>query len=124
MIAVGELAQQKCRSKQVLEQLVVLIAPFAPHIAEELWHALGNTTTVCDAQWPVFNPQYLVESEVQLTVSFNGKARFQKKFAADATNDEVQAAVLADEQSKKYLDGQTVVKVIVVPKKIVNVVIK
>ena len=124
MIAVGELAQQKCRSKQVLEQLVVLIAPFAPHIAEELWHALGNTTTVCDAQWPVFNPQYLVESEVQLTVSFNGKARFQKKFAADATNDEVQAAVLADEQSKKYLDGKTVVKVIVVPKKIVNVVIK
>ena len=124
MIAVGELAQQKCRSKQVLEQLVVLIAPFAPHIAEELWHALGNTTTVCDAAWPVFNPQYLVESEVQLTVSFNGKARFQKKFAADATNDEIQAAVLADDQSKKYLDGKTVVKVIVVPKKIVNVVIK
>ena len=124
MIAVGELAQQKCHSKQVLEQLVVLIAPFAPHIAEELWHALGNTTTVCDAQWPVFNPQYLVESEVQLTVSFNGKARFQKKFAADATNDEIQAAVLADEQSKKYLDGKQVVKVIVVPKKIVNVVIK
>ena len=124
MIAVGELAQQKCRAKQVLEQLVVLIAPFAPHIAEELWHALGNATTVCDAAWPVFNPQYLVESEVQLTVSFNGKARFQKKFAADATNDEIQAAVLADEQSAKYLDGKTVVKVIVVPKKIVNVVIK
>ena len=124
MIAVGELAQQKCRAKQVLEQLVVLIAPFAPHITEELWHALGNATTVCDAAWPVFNPQYLVESEVQLTVSFNGKARFQKKFAADATNDEIQAAVLADEQSAKYLDGKTVVKVIVVPKKIVNVVIK
>ena len=124
MIAVGELAQQKCRAKQVLEQLVVLIAPFAPHIAEELWHALGNESTVCDAAWPVFNPQYLVESEVQLTVSFNGKARFQKKFAADATNDEIQAAVLADEQSAKYLDGKTVVKVIVVPKKIVNVVIK
>ena len=124
MIAVGELAQQKCRAKQVLEQLVVLIAPFAPHIAEELWHALGNATTVCDAAWPVFNAQYLVESEVQLTVSFNGKARFQKKFAADATNDEIQAAVLADEQSAKYLDGKTVVKVIVVPKKIVNVVIK
>lgn len=124
MIAVGELAQQKCRAKQVLEQLVVLIAPFAPHITEELWHALGNESTVCDAAWPVFNPQYLVESEVQLTVSFNGKARFQKKFAADATNDEIQAAVLADEQSAKYLDGKTVVKVIVVPKKIVNVVIK
>ena len=124
MIAVSELAQQKCRNKQVLEQLVVLIAPFAPHIAEELWHVLGNETTVCDAQWPKFEPKYLVESEVQLTISFNGKARFQKKFPADATNDAIQQAVLADEQSQKYLDGKTVVKVIVVPKKIVNVVFK
>ena len=124
MIAVSELAQQKCRNKQVLEQLVVLIAPFAPHIAEELWHVLGNETTVCDTQWPKFEPKYLVESEVQLTISFNGKARFQKKFPADATNDAIQQAVLADEQSQKYLDGKTVVKVIVVPKKIVNVVIK
>ena len=124
MIAVSELAQQKCRNKQVLEQLVVLIAPFAPHIAEELWHVLGNETTVCDAQWPKFEPKYLVESEVQLTISFNGKARFQKKFPADATNDAIQQAVLSDEQSQKYLDGKTVVKVIVVPKKIVNVVIK
>ncbi|WP_337383348.1 leucine--tRNA ligase [Prevotella sp.] len=124
MIAVSELAQQKCRNKQVLEQLVVLIAPFAPHIAEELWHVLGNETTVCDTQWPKFEPKYLVESEVQLTISFNGKARFQKKFPADATNDAIQQAVLADEQSQKYLDGKTVVKVIVVPKKIVNVVVK
>ena len=124
MIAVSELAQQKCRNKQVLEQLVVLIAPFAPHIAEELWHVLGNETTVCDAQWPKFEPKYLVESEVQLTISFNGKARFQKKFPADATNDAIQQAVLSDEQSQKYLDGKTVVKVIVVPKKIVNVVVK
>ena len=124
MIAVSEFAQQKCRNKQVLEQLVVLIAPFAPHIAEELWHVLGNETTVCDAQWPKFEAKYLVESEVQLTISFNGKARFQKKFPADATNDAIQQAVLADEQSQKYLDGKTVVKVIVVPKKIVNVVIK
>ena len=124
MIAVSELAQQKCRNKQVLEQLVVLIAPFAPHIAEELWHVLGNETTVCDAQWPKFEAKYLVESEVQLTISFNGKARFQKKFPADATNDAIQQAVLSDEQSQKYLDGKTVVKVIVVPKKIVNVVVK
>ncbi len=124
MIAVSELAQQKCRNKQVLEQLVVLIAPFAPHIAEELWHVLGNETTVCDAQWPKFEAKYIVESEVQLTISFNGKARFQKKFPADATNDAIQQAVLSDEQSQKYLDGKTVVKVIVVPKKIVNVVVK
>ena len=124
MIAVGELQQQKCRAKAVLEPLAVLIAPFAPHIAEELWHAMGHTTTVCDAQWPEFNPAFLVESEMQLTVSFNGKARFQKKFPADAKNDDIQAAVLADEQSQKYLDGKQVIKVIVVPKKIVNVVVK
>ena len=124
MIAVGELQQQKCRSKEVLEQLVVLIAPFAPHIAEELWHTLGHTTTVCDAVWPAFDEKYLVESEMQLTISFNGKARFQKKFPADATNDAIQAAVLEDEQSQKYIGDKKVVKVIVVPKKIVNVVVK
>ena len=124
MIAVGELHQQKCRSKEVLEQLVVLIAPFAPHIAEELWHTLGHTTTVCDAAWPAFDEKYLVESEMQLTISFNGKARFQKKFPADATNDAIQAAVLEDEQSQKYIGDKKVVMVIVVPKKIVNVVVK
>ena len=124
MIAVGELQQQKCRSKEVLEQLVVLIAPFAPHIAEELWHTLGHTTTVCDTAWPAFDEKYLVESEMQLTISFNGKARFQKKFPADATNDAIQAAVLEDEQSQKYIGDKKVVKVIVVPKKIVNVVVK
>mgnify|MGYP000300229333 FL=1 len=124
MIAVGELQQQKCRSKEVLEQLVVLIAPFAPHIAEELWHTLGHTATVCDAAWPAFDEKYLVESEMQLTISFNGKARFQKKFPADATNDTIQAAVLEDEQSQKYIGDKKVVKVIVVPKKIVNVVVK
>ena len=124
MIAVGELAQQKCRNKQVLQQLVVLIAPFAPHIAEELWHALGNESTVCDAKWPEFKAEYLVESEVQLTISFNGKARFQMKFPTDATNDAIQQAVLADEQSAKYIGDKRVVKVIVVPKKIVNVVVK
>ena len=124
MIAVGELQQQKCRSKEVLEQLVVLIAPFAPHIAEELWHTLGHTTTVCDAAWPAFDEKYLVESEMQLTISFNGKARFQKKFPADATNDAIQAAVLENEQSQKYIGDKKVVKVIVVPKKIVNVVVK
>ena len=124
MIAVGELAQQKCRNKQVLQQLVVLIAPFAPHIAEELWHALGNESTVCDAKWPEFKAEYLVESEVQLTISFNGKARFQMKFPTDATNDAIQQAVLANEQSAKYIGDKKVVKVIVVPKKIVNVVVK
>ncbi len=124
MIAVNELQQQKCRAKSALEQLVVLIAPFAPHMAEELWHTLGHDTTVCDAEWPKYDEKYLVEDEMQLTVSFNGKARFQKKFPADATNADIEAATLADEQSKKYLDGKQVVKVIVVPKRIVNIVLK
>ena len=124
MICVGELQQLKCHNKQLLQDVVVLIAPFAPHIAEELWHQLGNEGTVCDATWPEFNEKYLIESEIQLTVSFNGKARHQKKFPADAQNDAIQKEVLEDERSQKYLEGKQVIKVIVVPKKIVNIVIK
>ncbi len=124
MIAVGELQQQKCRSREVLEKLVVLIAPFAPHVAEELWHAFGHESTVCDAAWPAWDEKYLVENEMQLTISFNGKARFQKRFAADTSNADIEKAVLADEQSAKYIGTGRVVKVIVVPKRIVNVVVK
>ena len=124
MIAVGELAQQKCRNKELLSQLVVLIAPFAPHIAEELWEALGGEGSVCDAKWPECNEQYLVESTMQLTVSFNGKARFQMDFAADADNKSIEETVLADERTAKYIGDKQVVKVIIVPKRIVNIVIK
>ena len=124
MICVNELGQQKCHNKELLKSLVITIAPFAPHIAEELWSALGEQGSVCDAQWPTWNEAYLVENEMQLTISFNGKARYQKSFAANATNDEIQKAVLEDEKSKKYLEGMQVVNVIVVPKRIVNVVIK
>ena len=124
MICVNELGQQKCHNKELLKSLVITIAPFAPHIAEELWSALGEQGSVCDAQWPTWNEAYLVENEMQLTISFNGRARYQKSFAANATNDEIQKAVLEDEKSKKYLEGMQVVKVIVVPKRIVNVVIK
>lgn len=124
MICVGELQQMKCHSKVVLQDLVALISPFAPHVAEELWHQLGNESTVCDAKWPEFNEKYLVESSMQLTISFNGKARYQKTFPVDADNETIKNEVLADEKSQKYLEGKQVVKVIVVPKKIVNVVIK
>ena len=124
MICVGEMAQMKCRNRRVLTDLVKLIAPFAPHIAEELWHRLGNDGTVCDAQWPEFDEKYLVESTVQMTVSFNGKARFQMQFAADADNKTIEDAVMADERSAKYIGDKKVVKVIIVPKKIVNIVIK
>ncbi len=124
MICVGELAQLKCRNRELLSDLVVLIAPFAPHMAEELWESLGQKGSVCDAQWPKWNDEYLVESSMQLTISFNGKARFQMEFAADADNAAIESAVLADEKSKKYIDGKQVVKVIIVPKRIVNVVVK
>ena len=124
MICVNELGQLKCHNRSLLADLVVLIAPFAPHIAEELWEALGGRGSVCDACWPQWNEQYLVESTVQLTVSFNGKARFQMDFAADADNATIEQAVLADERSAKYIGGKQVVKVIIVPRKIVNVVVK
>ena len=124
MIAVGELAQQKCRSREVLETVVVLLAPFAPHMAEELWHALGHETTVCDAPWPTYDESYLKEDTQTLSVSFNGKTRFTLDFAADATKEAIQEATLASEQAQKYLEGKQVVKVIVVPGRIVNIVIK
>lgn len=124
MICVNELTQQKCHSRAALEPIVVLLAPFAPHIAEELWHQLGHKTTVCDAQWPTWDESLLVESEMQLMVSFNGKARFQITLPADASNDEIQKTALADECSAKYIGEKKVVKVIVVPKRIINIVIK
>ncbi len=124
MIAVNELAQQKCRSREVLETVVTLLAPFAPHMAEELWHALGHETTVCDAPWPTYDESYLKEDTQTLSVSFNGKTRFTLDFAADATKESIQEATLASEQAKKYLEGKQVVKVIVVPGRIVNIVIK
>ena len=124
MICVGELQQLKCRNRVLLSQLAVLIAPFAPHIAEELWHALGNESTVCDAQWPEFDEKYLVESTVQMGIAFNGKRRFEMQFAADADNTAIEQAVMADERTARYMEGKQVVKVIIVPKRMVNVVIK
>lgn len=124
MICVNELGQQKCNNRGLLRNLVILIAPLAPHIAEELWQHLGEKDSVCNAQWPTWNEAYLTENEVQLTISFNGKARFQMTFPIDASKEDVETAALNDERSKKYIDGKTIVKVIVVPKKIVNIVCK
>ena len=123
MICVNELSTLKCSKKEILEKLVIVLAPFAPHVCEELWDTLGNTTSVCDAQWPAFNEEYLKEDVVNYTISFNGKARFTMEFPADAASDVIQAEVLADERSQKWTEGKTPKKVIVVPKKIVNVVI-
>ena len=124
MVAVGELAQQKCRSARVLEPLVVLLSPFAPHVCEELWHLMGHTTTVCDAAWPQWDEAYLKEDTVTMPVSFNGKTRFTIDVPADATKEAVEQAALGAEQAARYLEGMQVVKVIVVPGRIVNVVLK
>jgi leucyl-tRNA synthetase len=124
MICVNELSQQKCKNKELLKTLVILIAPFAPHIAEELWEMMGEKGSVCDSQWPKWDEQYLVESQVKLGIAFNGKARFEMQFAADADNKTIEDAVLADERSAKYLEGFQVAKVIIVPKRMVNIVLK
>ena len=124
MICINELQQLKCTNRGLMRDIVVLIAPFAPHIAEELWEATGGTGSVCDAAWPAYNDEYLVESTIQLGVAFNGKRRFEMKFAADADNKTIEEAVLADERSAKYTEGKQIVKVIIVPKRMVNIVIK
>ena len=124
MICVNELSQQKCKNKEMLKTLVILIAPFAPHIAEELWEMLGEQGSVCDSQWPAWNEEYLVESQVKLGIAFNGKARFEMSFAADADNQTIQDAVLSDERAQKYIEGKQIMKVIIVPKRMVNIVCK
>ena len=124
MIAVGELTQLKCKDKEVMKTLVVLIAPFAPHVAEELWEMLGGEGSVCDAQWPAWNEDYLVENQVKMGVQFNGKVRFDMQFAADADNATIEAAVRADERTAKYTDGKQIVKIIIVPKRMINIVCK
>ena len=124
MICVNELSSLKCHSREVLEPLVILLAPFAPHVAEELWHsALGHDTTVNDAKWPEWNEEYLKENTANYAVSFNGKARFTIQVPADMPKDEVEKLALSHESSAKWLDGKTVRKIIVVPNKIVNIVI-
>lgn len=123
MICVNELTASKCRSRHILEQLSVLLAPFAPHIAEELWHVVGNNTTVCDAQWPKYNEEYLKEDSVTYAVSFNGKARFNIEVAAGTSKEDVEKIALSHESSTRWMDGKTPKKIIVVPNKIVNIVI-
>ena len=123
MICVNELTQLKSHNAKVLGELIVVLAPFAPHIAEELWHALGHDTTVCDARWPEFDESYLKEDSVTYAVSFNGKARFNLEVPADTSRDEVERIALAHESSARWMEGKTVRKVIVVPGKIVNIVV-
>jgi len=123
MICVNELGGLKCTKRAILEPLVIVLAPFAPHIAEELWHELGHETTVCDAQWPAYEEKYLVENTANYAISFNGKVRFNLTLPADMSKEEVEKTALAHEYSAKWLEGKQIRKVIVVPKKIVNIVL-
>jgi leucyl-tRNA synthetase len=123
MICINELTTLKCNKRSILSQFVVCLASFAPHISEELWHALGNNTTVCDANWPELNEDYLVEDTFPYSISFNGKSRFILEFPANATNKEIEEVVLNHQNSQKWIEGKTPKKVIIVPKKIVNVVV-
>jgi leucyl-tRNA synthetase len=123
MICVNELSSLKSKNKQVLETLLKLIAPFTPHLAEELWNQLGHTETVLDTVWPKYNEEYLKEDTATYSISFNGKTRFTMEFSSDASNQEIQDAVLSNEKSQIYIEGKPVKKVIIIPKKIVNVVI-
>lgn len=122
MIAVNELTAQKCTSKQILEPLLIVISPYAPHIAEELWNALGNKESISTATFPKFEESHLVESSKNYPISFNGKMRFTMELPLDMSKDDIEAAVLAHDKTKEQLQGRTPKKVIVVPGKIVNIV--
>ncbi len=122
MIAVNELTAQKCSAREILEPLLILISPYAPHIAEELWSKLGHSESISEAPFPKFEESYLVESTKEYPVSFNGKMRFKLELPADMNKDDIEAAVMAHEKTSHYLEGRTPKKVIVVPGKIVNIV--
>ncbi len=123
MITLAELQNLKCRKKAILEPFIVLIAPFAPHIAEEIWHDLGHDTTVCDAKWPELDESHLVEDTIKYPVAFNGKTRFTMDFPAGADVKAIENVVVNSDQAAKYIDGKPIRKVIVVPGKMINVVI-
>ena len=122
MICVNELSTAKCSKRAIIEPLAVILAPFAPHIAEEIYSLCGNSTTVCDAAFPECDERHLVEATVKYPVSFNGKVRFTLDLPADTSVEEVEKSALAHDETQKWLQGKAVRKVIVVPRKIVNIV--
>ena len=124
MICLNELTKLKTSSKEVKDTLTVLIAPFCPHMAEELWEMSGHTGTVCDAKWSEFNEDYLKEDSMKMMVAFNGKARFQMEFPVGTAQQAIIDAAMADPQSQKWLEGFQVVKTIVVPGKMINIVLR
>ena len=123
MICVNELSNLKCNKRAILQELAILISPYAPHIAEELWHLLGNTESITYATFPEFREEYIKENTFTYPVSFNGKMRFKLDLPVDMPNKEIEKAVLLAEESQKWIAGKTPKKVIIVPKKIINIVI-
>ncbi|MEX2411831.1 MAG: class I tRNA ligase family protein, partial [Candidatus Paceibacterota bacterium] len=122
MIAVNELTAQKCSSREVLKPLAILISPYAPHIAEELWSKLGHSESIATAPFPQFDASHLVESTKEYPISFNGKMRFTLEMPLDLSKEDIEKTVMAHEKTQQYLEGRTPKKVIVVPGKIVNIV--
>ncbi|RKR15100.1 leucyl-tRNA synthetase [Maribacter vaceletii] len=122
MICVNELSTQKCTSKEILEALAILVSPYAPHIAEELWSQLGNSKSISTAPFPAFDASYLVESSKEYPISFNGKMRFKLELPLDMSKDQIEEVVMAHEKTQQQLQGRTPKKVIIVPGKIVNIV--
>jgi leucyl-tRNA synthetase len=122
MIAVNELTALKCNKRAILEPMAILMEPYAPHIAEELWKNLGHTTSVSAVDFPIFEPKYLVESMKEYPVSFNGKMRFKIELPLDLTVKEIEDAVMAHEKTQEQLQGSVPNKVIIVPGKIINIV--
>jgi leucyl-tRNA synthetase len=123
MICVNELSDLKCNKRAILEPLLVLVSPYAPHIAEELWQQLGHKESIATAPFPEFNEAHLVEDNFNYPISFNGKMRFNLELAANLSKEEITKLVMEAEQTQKYLEGKTPKNIIVVPKKIVNIVL-
>ena len=123
MICINELQSLKTTTREVLQPLLILLAPFAPHISEELWHALGEQTTIVGATWPEYDESYLIEDQVKYPVSFNGKTRFTIEIPSGATKEQAEALVLQSQEAQRWLEGKTPKKVIVVPGRIINIVL-
>jgi len=122
MICINELTEKKCSNREIISDFTILLSSYAPHIAEEIWSKLGNETSVTNANFPTFNASYLVENEVNYPVSFNGKMRFKITLPSEMTKEQVEVEVMKHEKTAHYLEGKSPKKIIVVPKRIVNIV--
>ena len=123
MICVNDLGDLGCNKKEILEPLLILLSPFAPHITEELWSLTGNAESITKANFPKFNQDFIKEDSFEYPVSFNGKMRFKLQLPVDMQKDEIEKAVLSAEAAQKWLDGKSPKKIIIVPKRIINIVI-